>query len=328
MNTIGLWSASSEGPERLVRVDVAVERDLEDWIERDPALLANGLVIVGRQISLEGGLTDLLALDPQGRWVLIEIKKGRLRRKVIAQAIDYASCLSRLSPNILQEQCDRYLNKTGSVVTLKDLLAQRGCSLEPENQKRDVIIYLVGAGVDAGLERMCEYLVERSDITLKLVSFSSFRDQSGNTLLAREIHESTDGSVLDGVLPSATSSNPDAVFALADQNGVGQVLRTLYSAATELRLCPRYWPRSIMFAPQANRTRCLFTVWADRISSENPGMVKVWFEAEAFEQFYGIDESTLVNAIKLKPGYTIIDQKAAEQACLGLRQLLGDNENE
>jgi RecB family endonuclease NucS len=90
MNTIGLWHILDAGPERLQHAEVSVERDLEDWIEHDPSLLERGLVIVGRQIRLEGGPLDLLALDQQGRWVLIEMKRERLRREVIAQAIDYA----------------------------------------------------------------------------------------------------------------------------------------------------------------------------------------------------------------------------------------------
>ena len=77
MNAIGLWQIAEAGPARLVVASVAAERDLEDWIERDPALLERGLVIVGRQLRLEGGPLDLLTLDPQGRWVLIEIKRER-----------------------------------------------------------------------------------------------------------------------------------------------------------------------------------------------------------------------------------------------------------
>jgi RecB family endonuclease NucS len=83
MRTIGLWQISDSGPSCLQNADVALERDLEVWIERDPALLERGLVIVGRQIRLESGPLDLLALDPQGRWVLIEIKRERLRREAL-----------------------------------------------------------------------------------------------------------------------------------------------------------------------------------------------------------------------------------------------------
>lgn len=154
MDTIGLWHITDTGPARLQSTELGAERDLEDWIERDPALLERGLVIIGRQIRLEGGPLDLLALDPQGRWVLIEIKRERLRRDVLAQAIDYASCLHRLDPAWLREQCDGYLRSKGRAETLDALLEQRGRSLEAEADGRDVVIYLVGTGLDPGLERM------------------------------------------------------------------------------------------------------------------------------------------------------------------------------
>ena len=69
-------------PTRLEHADVPVEKNLEDWIAHAPSLLEQGLVVVGRQIRVEGGPLDLFALHPQGRWVLIEITRERLRRDV------------------------------------------------------------------------------------------------------------------------------------------------------------------------------------------------------------------------------------------------------
>ena len=96
MDSIGLWQIANDGPTRLSPAPLDREKQLEDWIERDPALLERGLVIVARQLRLDGGPLDLLALDPQGRCVLIEIKRERLRREVIAQTSDDASCLHML----------------------------------------------------------------------------------------------------------------------------------------------------------------------------------------------------------------------------------------
>jgi len=54
-------------------------------------------VVVGRHSDLEGGRLDVLAIDPQGRWTISEIKRGALRRATIAQALDDASCIAALS---------------------------------------------------------------------------------------------------------------------------------------------------------------------------------------------------------------------------------------
>lgn len=325
MGAIGLWQIAETEPTRLQPAGVGAEKDLEAWIERDPALLEHGLVIVGRQVRLEGGPLDLLALDPQGRWVLIEIKRERLRREVIAQAIDYASCLHRLNPAWLREQCDAYLRSRGSVATLDALLGERGRSLETEADGREVIIYLVGTGYDPGLERMVEYLAEQKELSLRMVTFSAFRDADGKTLLARAIHESVGEPTTAARRLSRPTPAPDAVLALADQNGVGGVVRTLYKAATELNLHARPYARSIMFAPSANRTRCLFVVWVERRQRE-PGVAKAYIAAEAFEQFYGIKETDLTAAIG-PVGDVMLNQAAAERVSAGLRRLMAQDTN-
>src|SRR5690242_4937243 len=96
MPPIGLWGVGEAGPEKLSTGTIDPERRLEEWIERDPGLLDSGLVVVGRQMRLDAGPLDLLAIDPQGRWVIVEIKRGAVRRDAIAQVLDYASCLATM----------------------------------------------------------------------------------------------------------------------------------------------------------------------------------------------------------------------------------------
>lgn len=323
MDTIGLWQVVDAGPARLQSAEIAVERDLEDWIERDPALLERGLVIVGRQIHLDGGPLDLLALDPQGRWVLVEIKRGRLRREVVAQAIDYASCLHRVDHQWLREQCNAYLRSRGETMTLDGLLAQRERTLETEAEGRDVVIYLVGTGLDDGLERMVGFLTERTEMSLRMVTFSAFRDAQGKMLLARAIHEGGDDATATPRRATGGSPSAETILAIADQNGVGEVMRPLYDTAVSLGLYVRPWYKSIMFAPPANKTRCLFVVWAYR--KREPGVAKVHIAPEAFEQFYGIKEADLVAAVG-PVGDVMLDRVGAERIARGLRSLLAARE--
>jgi len=319
MEPIGLWHITDSGPSRLLATELGAERDLENWIERDPALLERGLVIVGRQIRLEGGPLDLLALDPQGRWVLIEIKRERLRRDVIAQAIDYASCLHDVDPDWLRQQCDAYLRSKGSPSSLDDLLEQRGQSLNAENDGREVLIYLVGTGLDPGLERMIGYLEREAELMITLVTFSAFRDSDGRTLLARKIHEQDEEHTPQARRPTGTTPAAETILAMADQNGVGAVIRRLHEAAVQLGLHVRPWGRSIMFAPQHSKKRCLFTVWADRRPSQ-PGAARVYIAPDKFEQFYEMKEADVIAALG-PAGFSVVDLAGAERLAAGLRQL-------
>ncbi len=57
------------------------EQRLEDWIAADPSILGMELAIIGRQVQTEfGGKIDLLALDPDGNCVALELKRGRTPR--------------------------------------------------------------------------------------------------------------------------------------------------------------------------------------------------------------------------------------------------------
>ena len=76
---VGLWQIGENGPVKIRESQVNIEKDLEDWIEANPSLIRSDLKIVARQLLVEGGYLDLLALDPQGRWVVVEIKRGELR---------------------------------------------------------------------------------------------------------------------------------------------------------------------------------------------------------------------------------------------------------
>lgn len=327
MDSIGLWHIGDVGPVRLPSTQVQVESDLEEWIERDPSLLERGLAIVGRQLWLDGGPLDLLALDPQGRWVLIEIKRGRLRRDAVAQAIDYASSLHAASTGWLRDKCAAYLKSRGGTHTIDGLLEQRGRTLEDEDGGREIVIYLVGTGIDAGLARMVSYLAERAEMSVRLVTFNAFSQVDGRVLLAREIHERDAEPARDSGKAATASPTVDAVLAMGDRNGVGPVMRALHAGATDVGLHVRVWGKSIMFAPPAAKSRCLFTVWAERRAQQPPGTARVYISHEVFEQFYGVKDSDVAAAVG-PAGFVMMDHAAAARAAAGLRDLLAPRDSD
>jgi hypothetical protein len=86
------------------------EATLHRLIEDAPHLLplagSPQLIVVGREVRLGAGYADLIAVEPDGRLCVIEIKLAKnaeARKAVVAQALAYAAFLYRLEP----EQVER-----------------------------------------------------------------------------------------------------------------------------------------------------------------------------------------------------------------------------
>jgi RecB family endonuclease NucS len=71
---------------------------LEDALAKDLSILSSQLMLIGRQVATSyGKFIDMLAMDISGNLFIIELKKNRTPREVVAQLIDYASWVQSLS---------------------------------------------------------------------------------------------------------------------------------------------------------------------------------------------------------------------------------------
>ena len=98
---MGLWKITDKGPSKVaetkLKQEKLLEEHMEDWISSDSSILGEPLLIVGRQVLIPDtkDRLDLLALDPQGNAVIIELKRGKLKDPVDMQALRYASYISK-----------------------------------------------------------------------------------------------------------------------------------------------------------------------------------------------------------------------------------------
>ena len=82
---------------RLPESKLQSEKDLEDLICDDFSILNENWLLIGRQVSTAfGKLIDLLALDRSGSLIVIELKKDKTPREVVAQVLDYGSWVRNL----------------------------------------------------------------------------------------------------------------------------------------------------------------------------------------------------------------------------------------
>jgi Holliday junction resolvase-like predicted endonuclease len=311
VNKVGLWQVVEDRLTRIPESALALEKSLEDWIAEDPSLLQAGLVVVGRQIDLEGGRLDLLAIDPQGRWTIIEIKRGALRRETIAQALDYAACIAALSADELRAKIEPYLCRHN--VSLDTLLQQREAAFALEPEQRELVMVIVGTGRAPGLDRMAHFLADRYGTPLTVVTFEVFALEDHRQILVREI---TEVATSEPLPVRALKTTLAQVLELAERSGTAQTLRHCVDICERLGLYARPWKASIMFAPPANRTRALFTIWAQPQDSS----MRMWVGTKVFAEFYPISEESVAAHLGTE-GWRLVAQQEVETFLLGLQSL-------
>lgn len=318
MSQIGLWHISESGPLKLAITDNLWERQLEDWIEQDPNLLEAGLTIVGRQVRVDGGPLDLLAVDAQGTWVVIELKRGSLYRDAITQALDYASSIASMPHDLLMSRVREYLNSSPShdQINLQSQLA----STDDDEELRDVRISLVGTSADPGTMRLSTYLATAHNVPITVVTFQVYEIEEGQRILLREL---TDAETQPQPREPKSPRSIEAVCARADAGGVGVQFRSILKAAQERGLYPRPYKVSIMYTPPANRNRMLFTVW---VRPQDPGLLSIYVGCEAFSEFYPVNPSEV--ATYLGPdGWRFLSESEAHEVVQGLNLLMDVIEN-
>lgn len=288
MKKVGLWQVQEGGLKQIVETNLNLEKSLEEWIEKDPSLVQAGLVVIGRQIHLESGILDLLALDHQGRLVIIEIKKGDLNRETIAQVLDYASSISTLPADELRDSVEPYLNRKN--LTLDSLLNERQALFTLEPEQRELVMIVVGTGRTPGLDRITQFLSSRYGTPFNVVTFEVFALDDQQKILAREITELETAGLL---ITKASKITLEQVLELARVSGTETALRKCIETAERLGLYPRPWQTSIMFAPSHNRTRALFTIWAQ----PKKELIQVWVGNRVFSEFFPVSEKDVADQI-------------------------------
>ncbi len=94
---VGVWRLSPK-PTKINVTALESESLLEDALVEDLSILTPQLMLIGRQVATAyGKLIDILAMDPGGNISIIELKKNRTPREVVAQLLDYASWVKSLS---------------------------------------------------------------------------------------------------------------------------------------------------------------------------------------------------------------------------------------
>lgn len=158
--------------------------DLEKWIKSNPQILGEDILIIGEQVPTKSGSMDFLGIDKSGNLVIIELKRDKLPREALTQAIDYASDASSWDVDKLSEICTKYTNQS-----LEDYLSEKfeEIDLEDLTINKTQRILLVGFSIEESLQRMIEWLSNNYGVSINAVILKYIKTKNGEELIARTV---------------------------------------------------------------------------------------------------------------------------------------------
>ncbi|MFN5834564.1 MAG: nuclease [Akkermansiaceae bacterium] len=175
-----IWKVGSK-PEPLIVSKLATEKLLEDMIVDCPSILSGEWMLIGRQEKTGfGGIIDLLAIAPDGSLVLIELKRDKTPREIVAQSLDYASWVEGLTAEKIAQIYERFSNGGNLDEAFK---AHFGNPIDEDSLNQSHQIIIVAAELDPSTERIIGYLNAR-DLAINAIFFQVFQ-QGGEQLLSR-----------------------------------------------------------------------------------------------------------------------------------------------
>jgi RecB family endonuclease NucS len=95
--TMAMWKLVDGNLAEIPKARLSQESELEKWILNDPTILGLESLVIGHQIKTDhGGILDVLAMDRAGNLTIIELKRDKTPRDVVAQVLDYAAWVRTL----------------------------------------------------------------------------------------------------------------------------------------------------------------------------------------------------------------------------------------
>ena len=188
-----LWEFGEDGSvSRVKEIRLVAESQIEDAIQAAPELLGMKVLIVGRQMAVGHGgrVLDQLAINEGGRLVVIENKRDRTPRDVVAQVIDYAAWADQATLLEIEERYEDYVSKE-SEDDHSSLLDAYQEHFEMEGTSDDIREHLtigieqrpphmvvVASRLDDSTERMLEFLNLSFGVPINAVLFQPFEHPS------------------------------------------------------------------------------------------------------------------------------------------------------
>ena len=196
MQEIKLWNIKGDNVNPISQSKLDFENRLEKWLIEDISILSNSLAVIGSQVvTAYNKKIDILAINSIGEIVIIELKRDKTYREIVAQALDYATWVKDLDFDELNSIFNKY--GISDYSDLGEFFSYRfGKDSEEIDFNSDHKMLIVGSEIDDSTVRIIDYLSsEPYSVNINAVNFNYFRENNGNEFLAQSFIKSEESIV-------------------------------------------------------------------------------------------------------------------------------------
>ena len=239
-----LWQIRDNQPKHIAQGSLDLESRLENWLRDDIGMVSDNLLVIGQQVETAyGGVIDLLAIDSSGDLVILELKRDRTPRDIVAQALDYASWVQGMGhDDVIACASDFFEDKT-----LEQAFRDKFGEGLPEVINERHRIYIVASSLDSATERIVEYLSETHGVDINAATFAYFKvgddELIGRSMLLDEEIVQTRVATRSGSRRRRPGATQEELREVARENGVDE----LWDKAVDV-LFPLFRNRRPIFA--------------------------------------------------------------------------------
>jgi len=289
---IRLWKVKDEVLVEVPNSKLSFEERLEEWLETDISIISKDLLVIGRQVkTVFEKYIDLLCLRRNGDVVIVELKKDRAPREVIAQVLEYASWVDDLSYDDIVNIADNYFKDKG--MSFEEAFERKFEEPPPDvlNESHEMLI--VASDLDDQSERVIRYLSQYG-IRINAVKFNYFKKDEeefiARVLLipksAEEIRKTKRRRYL----------SEDELRQVAENNGVGNLFTIMVNGLIPLFDAKGTTLSSVAFSGRRDRSMItIFSIIPGQSNQKNGLKFQVYLKRLA--EYFNISEVEAENIL-------------------------------
>lgn len=207
MSKVGLYKLSyknrdlSDGVmEKTNKEAIDYEKDFENWLENSPHVLfdddSSTVMWIGRQVTASNEqchrYPDLIGIDSNGDLIVVELKKGKTPRDVVAQILEYASWAFKLTYQELNTMAIKYY-ENDEQFSDKDLIDIFNTIFYPDNDEKVEVkfntsqrLFIVAEEISATVQEVVRYLNQTAKIDISCLEYEVYRAGDGEFFISTE----------------------------------------------------------------------------------------------------------------------------------------------